>query len=129
MHEIMSEKFYLSSKFGTLFNKSGFTISELLHFSPLKKNLVPEIHSLRTEKIGEFFLKVIFSFPSSFIFGVITPLNFQKLDASGSSGSISFLEDTDRYFTIGQILVDVHRTVINILEDFGLLRNFKTFPK
>jgi hypothetical protein len=74
-------------------------------------------------------MKVIFSFPSGFLLGVVTPLNFQKLDASGSSGSIGFLEDTVRHFTIGQILVDVHRTVINILEDFGLLRNFKTFPK
>jgi hypothetical protein len=60
---------------------------------------------------------------------VITPLDFQKLDASGSGGSICFLEDTDRYFTIGQILVDVHGTMVNILEDFRLLRNFKTFPK
>jgi hypothetical protein len=60
---------------------------------------------------------------------VITPLDLQKLDASGSSGSICFLEDTNRHFTIGQVLVDVHRTMNNILEDFGLLQNFKTLPK
>jgi hypothetical protein len=60
---------------------------------------------------------------------VIAPLNFQKLDASGSSGLICFLKDMDRYLTIGQILIDVHRTVINILEDFRLHRNFKAFPK
>jgi hypothetical protein len=81
------------------------------------------------ENIGKLFLKIIFSFPCGFIFGVVTPLNFQKLDASGSSGSVCFLEDTGRYFTIGQILVDVHRTMINILEDFRLLRHFETFPK
>jgi hypothetical protein len=79
--------------------------------------------------IGKFFLKVIFSFPSGFIFCVIAPLNLQKLDASGLSGSICFLEDTGGYFTICQILIDVHRMVINILEDLWLLRNFKTFPK
>jgi hypothetical protein len=79
--------------------------------------------------MGKLFLKVIFSFPSGFIFCVITPLNFQKLDASGSSGSKCFLEDTDRHFTIGQFLVDVHGTVINIFEDFWLLRYFQTFPK
>jgi hypothetical protein len=31
MHEIMSTKFYLGPKFGTLFNKKWITISELLH--------------------------------------------------------------------------------------------------
>jgi hypothetical protein len=31
MHKIMSKKFYLSPKFGTLFNKSWITNSELLH--------------------------------------------------------------------------------------------------
>jgi hypothetical protein len=31
MHEIMSNKFYLGPKFGTLFNKKWITISELLH--------------------------------------------------------------------------------------------------
>jgi hypothetical protein len=31
MHKIMNKKFYLSPKFGTLFNKSWITNSELLH--------------------------------------------------------------------------------------------------
>jgi hypothetical protein len=31
MHTIMSKKFYLGPKFGTLFNKKWITISELLH--------------------------------------------------------------------------------------------------
>jgi hypothetical protein len=44
MHKIIDKKFYLGPKFGTLFNKKWFTISELLQSSPLKKNLVPEIH-------------------------------------------------------------------------------------
>jgi hypothetical protein len=35
----------------------------------------------------------------------------------------------DGYFTIGQILIDVHRAMVNILENFWLLRNFKAFPK
>jgi hypothetical protein len=33
MHKIMNKKFYLSPKFGTLFNKSWITISELLHLA------------------------------------------------------------------------------------------------
>jgi hypothetical protein len=44
MHEILDQKFYLGPKFGTLINKKWITISELLQSSPLKKNLVPEIH-------------------------------------------------------------------------------------
>jgi hypothetical protein len=31
MHKIMNKKFYLSPKFGTLFNNKWITISELLH--------------------------------------------------------------------------------------------------
>jgi hypothetical protein len=60
---------------------------------------------------------------------VVAPLNSQKLDALGSSSSIGFLEDTDGYFMIGQILIDVHGAVVNILENFWLLRNFKAFLK
>jgi hypothetical protein len=44
MHTIVSKKFYLGLKFGTLFIKKWITISELLQSPPLKKNLVPEIH-------------------------------------------------------------------------------------
>jgi hypothetical protein len=44
MQKIMGKKFNLGPKFGTLFNKKWITISELLQSSPLKKNLIPEIH-------------------------------------------------------------------------------------
>jgi hypothetical protein len=33
MHTIMNKKFYLGPNFGTLFNKSWVTISELLHYA------------------------------------------------------------------------------------------------
>jgi hypothetical protein len=36
MHKIMSKKFYLGPKFGTLFDKKWITISELLHQPSLK---------------------------------------------------------------------------------------------
>jgi hypothetical protein len=35
MHEIMNKKFYLGPKFGTLFNNTWITISELLHLCRL----------------------------------------------------------------------------------------------
>jgi hypothetical protein len=44
MHAIIDKKFYLGPKFGTLINRKWITNSELLQSSPLKKNLVPEIH-------------------------------------------------------------------------------------
>jgi hypothetical protein len=37
MHKIMSKKFYLGPKFGTLFNKKWITISELLLLEPHTK--------------------------------------------------------------------------------------------
>jgi hypothetical protein len=44
MHKIIDKKFYLGPEFGLLINKKWVTISEVLQSSPLKKNLVPEIH-------------------------------------------------------------------------------------
>jgi hypothetical protein len=57
---------------------------------PLKKNPILEIHKLRTKEIGKLSLEVIFSFPSGFIFSVVTPLDLQKLDTPGSGGFVSF---------------------------------------
>jgi hypothetical protein len=63
----------------------------LLQSSPLKKNLILEIHKLRTKEIGKFSLEIVFSYPSGFIFSVVAPLNLQKLDTLSSGGSVSFL--------------------------------------
>jgi hypothetical protein len=60
---------------------------------------------------------------------MVAPLDLQKLDTSGSGGSEGFLQDTNGYFTIRQILVDIHSSVVDVLENFGLLRHFQTLPK
>ena len=49
---------------------------------------------------------------------MVAPLNFQELDASGPGSPETFFQDTNGMFTVGQILVDIHRFVINILEYF-----------
>jgi hypothetical protein len=55
---------------------------------------------------------------------MVTPLNLQELDTPGAGGSESFFQDTKRYFAVGQVLVDIYRSMIVVLENFRLLRNF-----
>ncbi|KAK1698358.1 hypothetical protein QYE76_015055 [Lolium multiflorum] len=47
-----------------------------------------------------------------------------ELDTSGAGGSESFFQDANRHFTIRQVLVDIHRSVIDVLEHLRLLRHF-----
>ena len=97
---------------------------------PLTKDLVPRSkRKLGTKKIWVLLLHEVFAFPSGFIFGMVAPLYLQKLDASGAGGSVSFLQDVNRHFAVSQILVDIHRSVIDVLEHFGLLRDFKALPE
>ena len=102
--------------------------------SPLKQNLVPRFEKgqkdyLGFEEIGKLRPDVIFALPGSFLLCVVAPLNLEKLDASGSGSSEGFFQDTDGYFKIRQVIVDLYGAVINVLENFSLLRNFKAFAK
>ena len=81
------------------------------------------------KEIGKLRPDVIFTLPGSFFFSVVAPLNLEKLDASGSGGSESFLQNTNGYFGIHQVIVDLYGSVINVLENFSLLQNFKAFVK
>jgi hypothetical protein len=56
-------------------------------------------------------------------------LNFQELDTPGAGGSESFFQDTNRYFAVRQVLVDIHRLVIDVVENIGLLEHFQTLPE
>ena len=60
---------------------------------------------------------------------MVAPLYLQKLDASGMGGSVSFLQDANRHFAVCQVLGDVHRSVIDVLEHFGLLGDFKALSE
>src|SRR5215216_5838665 len=81
------------------------------------------------KEIGKLRPDVIFVLPGSFFFSVVAPLNLEKLDVSGPGGSESFFQNTDGYFKVCQVIVDLYGLVINILENFSLLWNFKAFAK
>ena len=72
---------------------------------------------------------MIFTLPGSFVFSVVAPLDLEKLDTPGSGGSISFLQNTDGYFGVGQVIIDLDGAMVDVLENFYLLRNFKEFAK
>ena len=72
---------------------------------------------------------MIFAFPGNLLFCVVAPLNLEKLDASGSGSSKGFFQNTDGYFGIGQVIVDLYGPVIDILEHFGILWDFETLAK
>ena len=55
---------------------------------------------------------------------MVAPLNLEKFDTLGPGGSVSFLQDTDGHFMIRQILADINNSVIDVLENFGLLWHF-----
>ena len=55
---------------------------------------------------------------------MVAPLDLEKLDTPGPGGSEGFFQNKNGHFTIRQILVDINGSVIDVLENFGLLRNF-----
>ena len=106
----------------------------MLQTFPLKQNLVPRFEKGRKDYLGfeeiwKLRPNVVFSLPGSFFSSVVTPLDLEKLDTPGPGGSESFLQNTDGYFGIGQVIVDLYGPVIDILEHFGLLGDFETFAK
>src|SRR3954466_4438103 len=74
---------------------------------PHYKNSRPENLSGRGEKIGVFFTKTIFAFPSGFIFRMIRPLNFEELDGLVSGFAFRLIENAARMFLISQVLLQL----------------------
>jgi hypothetical protein len=72
-------------------------------------------------------LKVIFTFPSGFVFGVVTPLNFIHVDLSSTGKTNIFLQDTDWSLAVGQVVVEVNRVLVNFFESFGFAGGVKAF--
>jgi hypothetical protein len=71
--------------------------------SPLQKISSRDLRKLGTKEIWVLSPHKVFSLPSGFFFGVVTPLDLQKLDTSGTGGSESFFQDANRYFAVCQI--------------------------
>ena len=106
----------------------------MLQTFPPYKNIILRFEKGRKdylwfEEIGKLRPDVIFALPGSFLFCVVAPLDLEKLDASGPGSSESFLQNTDGYFGICQVIFDLYGPVINVLEQFCLLRNFEAVAK
>jgi hypothetical protein len=56
---------------------------------------------LRWKKIGKLGTKVLFTFPSSFLGGMVCPLNLEKLDLAASSLTDVFAQDAEGALTVG----------------------------
>ena len=68
-----------------------FNIFGVLQTFPPYKRSRPEIgRKLGTKEIGIFSPNVIFALPRGFLFGMVAPLDLQKLDTSGAGGSECF---------------------------------------
>jgi hypothetical protein len=95
---------------------------------PLKESR-PEIPKLRLKEVRELAPKIILSLPSCFILGVIAPLNLEKFDLAPPGESDGFHQDTNRSLTIGQVMVEINRATVDVLEYFGLVGNLETPPE
>ena len=74
------------------------------------------------EEFGIFFSHCVLMFPCSFIFGVITPLNLDKLDFALFQFLLMVINNTNRVFIISETRLEIKKFHIN-----GFGRNTKTF--
>ena len=84
---------------------------------------------LGTKEVGKLASKIVFTFPSCFIFRVVSPLDFVELGCSPVGETNIFVENLEGRLTISQILIQVDGLVIDVFENIRLVRNFKTFPE
>ena len=79
---------------------------------------------LGAEKVGEFSAEIVFSFPSGFLLGVVTPLDFVELYGTPPSQTYILVQYPNRSLSVGHIMVQVYGEMVNVLENFWLLENF-----
>src|SRR3954470_16602412 len=94
---------------------------------PHYKNSRPENLSGSGKKIGVFFTKAIFAFPSGFIFRMIRPLNFKELDGLVAGSAFRLIENAARVFLISQVLLQFNHIMFHfanrVLEAASELRH------
>ena len=64
-----------------------------------------DLLGLGTKEAWEFISKIVFTLPSCFFLGVISPLNFVEFDLAPPGKANVFVENLDRTLTIGQVMV------------------------
>src|SRR3954464_6549605 len=68
------------------------------------------------KKIGVFFTKTIFAFPSGFIFRMILPLNFEELDGLVAGSVFRLIENAARMFLISQVLLQLNHIMFHFTD-------------
>src|SRR3954469_5419598 len=85
---------------------------------PHYKNSRPENLGGRGEKIGVFIAKTIFAFPGGFIFRMIRPLNFEKLDGLVAGSAFRLIKNTNWMFSISQVLLQLNHIMFHFADRF-----------
>src|SRR3954466_3745825 len=80
---------------------------------PHYRNSHPENLSGSEEKIGVFIAKMIFAFPSGFIFRMIRPLDLEELDGLVAGSTFRLIKNAARIFLISQVLLQVNHIMFH----------------
>src|ERR1043165_9328478 len=105
------------------------TRSEGVTNLPHYKNSRPENLGGRGEKIGVFFTKTIFAFPSGFVFRMIRPLNLEELDGLVAGSTFKMIENVAQMFLMSRVLLQLNHIMFHfsnrVLEAAMELRHVK----
>ena len=95
IHLIYQQKFKQVQEFISI-NKiyPYYKFCSVTDIPPLKRILSRDSSFLGWKKIGKLGTKVLFTFPSSFLGGMVCPLNLEKLDLATTSLTDVFVQDT-----------------------------------
>ena len=77
----------------------------------------------------EFALEVVPPFLGSLLLCVICPMDLVELDRALSGDSGGLFQDTKGCLAVCEVLVDIHRAVIDVLEHVGLVWHLQTLPE
>src|SRR3954464_7190880 len=83
---------------------------------PHYKNSRPENLGGRGEKIGVFIAKTVLAFPGGFIFRMIRPLKFEKLDGLVAGSAFRLIKNTTWMFSISQVLLQLNHIMFHFAD-------------
>src|SRR3954468_113619 len=83
---------------------------------PHYKNSRPENLGGRGEKIGVFLAETIFAFPGGFIFGMIRPLDFEKLGRLVAGFAFRLIKNAAWMFLISQVLLQLDHIMFHFAD-------------
>ena len=72
--------------------------------------------------------EIVFTFPCSFGFDVVAPLNLEILDGATSGASLCYIQNADWPLAVGEIRLKVNGLVVNALARIGTTWCVKILP-